>query len=209
MATVSELVDLLIAVLPEENPADIRHRARRLREEGLLPQKGRGTSAAQIADEHAARLLLAVLAGGPAIHSADAVRQIEALESSNHAWTREGAIEQLSGSGNQLEDKTVVAALVWLMQLGRDPERLATRRYFLTDIAVHYQSSSWQFALRFGDLDADPVKYETEQFGARPSAADDFRHAITRSNSVTGAIVGQLAALVGGHPDPIHANQEE
>ena len=73
MATVSDLV----ATLAEETGwpiADIRHRARRLREEGLLPQKGRGLGAAHVNASQCAALLIAILANDAAKDAPQHVR---------------------------------------------------------------------------------------------------------------------------------------
>lgn len=209
MATVTDLVDLLVTVLPEENPADIRHRARRLREEGLLPQKGRGSSAAKIDDRDAARMVFAILAGGPAVHSPEAVRQIQALNSQPGGWSRRAGITKPSASGNELEDKSALSAVAWLMEINRDDAVIARRQYFLSQLAVHRRRDTFQVVLEFGDMDAEPIQYEVEVFGELSASAEPKHHLISRSQSIPGAVLGQISALIGGHPDPVNYLDEE
>lgn len=72
MATVSELSTAL-SDLTGVSPADIQHRARLLRENGVLPQKGRGVSAAHVTAKDCAGLVLALLAKSSDISAATAV----------------------------------------------------------------------------------------------------------------------------------------
>lgn len=197
MATVSQLADLLIEVLPDETPADIRQRARILREKGMLPQKGRGTSAAQITDEHAVRLFLAVLAGGPASHVADAVSRVEALTSAAEAW-----------EGLDIADipADLLGALSWVVRAIRAERPYP---YAVLDVAVHGPLTHPLATVRVVPEGGSKEDVLSEQYGVRSYDLHPTKHRTIQTRSVEGSILTQIAALLAGHPNPSNPWCEE
>lgn len=78
MASAAKLVETL-AIHLREPIADIGHRARRLRESGLLPQEGHGRGVADVDTYNCAVLLLSILATDIASHSVQAVDAVGEL----------------------------------------------------------------------------------------------------------------------------------
>jgi hypothetical protein len=76
MATVARLVEEFSEIL-RVSIADVHHRARRLREAGMLPAEGRGRGAPHVTTRDCATLLVAVLVTETASHCPDAVHRVD------------------------------------------------------------------------------------------------------------------------------------
>ena len=207
MATVKQLA-VTLAKATKHPIQDVLHRARRLREDGQLPQEGRGLSAARIEDVHAARLLIAVLLkADKAVEIPDAVQRFASFVPSENITEWRKRIGRVVPAGERVNVKNFLDALVWLMKLARDRERRETLATQLLSIIVN-RSPWWPSAsIQFWTAEEDSSNvfdfYSKPDMllgkGTRPPAP------MIDSNSIGGSIIPILSALVADFEDPFTA----
>ena len=118
MATVARAAEVLSQALGVST-ADIQHRARRLREAGLLPSEGKGRGAPHVESLDCARLLIATLAADVATDSPHAVTTVD----------KEGPAIRATWNGQRVvlaPRTTFVSAVSFLIERLRDPNTQPT-----------------------------------------------------------------------------------
>jgi hypothetical protein len=130
MANVTVLTDRLIEASGLDG-ADVRLRARYLREAGLLPTLPRGgrggrSTAPQIEIVHAVVLLLGCLAAGPQLRAPEAVRALWALPmaaQSNLLKRHERTVEQGQIYGHKGTGLSFGQVLLWFVETATKPDQ--------------------------------------------------------------------------------------
>ncbi len=206
MATVKQLA-VTLAKATKHPIQDILHRARRLREDGQLPQEGRGLSAARIEDIHAARLLIAVLLkADKAVEIPDAVQRFSSFVPSEKPTEWRKRIRRVVPAGEKVVVKNFLDALVLIMEAARDRDRRQNYHADVETIAVH-RSPWWPSAtIEIKTDDGSSVLFDfrsppdmLQGTGTRPPTP------MTDSNTISGIIIAILSALVADFEDPFTA----
>ncbi len=206
MATVKQLA-VTLAKATKHPIQDVLHRARRLREDGQLPQEGRGLSAARIEDVHAARLLIAVLLkADKAVEIPDAVQRFGSFVPSENPTEWRKRIGRIVPAGKRVTVKNFLEALVVIMEVARDREQRQNYEFDLETITVHRSPWSPAATIQIRTDDGVTVLYDFRSTpdmlhgkGTRPPAP------MTDSNTIPGTILAILSALVADFEDPFTA----